>query len=326
MILLNSIWLFALAALGIPVAIHLWNIKRGKTLKVGSISLITAASQNSRSFKLHDLLLLLLRCLLLALVAFVLAMPLWQRHINTSQIKGWVLIPKEDIKESYQKFKLEIDSLNKAGYEFHYFNKGFGKADLNKILSDTTSFKHHGKASYWSLIQQLDGQIPSSLSVYLFTPNQASYFKGEKPEVSLNLHWRVYTSADSTSSWIAKAWLTNNGNMQVVRGDSKPGGTNYINYPLGPGSVKHDTSFVYEMKSGKLVINVKKSYQVLAFDTSTWHFAIYDDRNSPDAGYVKGLWSRLFSLQTIKQLLNNMLMQAKYLLIKTGYSGYQISL
>ncbi|MGZ3929211.1 MAG: BatA domain-containing protein, partial [Mucilaginibacter sp.] len=118
MILLNSIWLYALAALCVPVAIHLWNIRQGKTLKVGSIALINTSSQkSSRSFKLHDLLLLVLRCLLVALLAFVLAMPLWQRHISSSGKKGWVMLPKENLTEAYQKFKPEIDSLTKKGYE-----------------------------------------------------------------------------------------------------------------------------------------------------------------------------------------------------------------
>src|SRR6202000_2638344 len=142
MILFNPIWLFALAALSIPVAIHLWNIRQGKTLKVGSISLITVSSQKrSRSLKLHDLLLLLLRCLLLALLAFVLTMPFWQRNINPSSIKGWVMIPKENLKESYQKFKPEIDSLTKAGFEFHYFNKGFEKRKLSEVLADSSALK-----------------------------------------------------------------------------------------------------------------------------------------------------------------------------------------
>jgi Aerotolerance regulator N-terminal len=285
MILLNSIWLCALAALSIPVAIHLWNIKRGKMLKVGSISLITAASQNSRSLKLHDLLLLLLRSLLLALVAFVLAMPLWQRYINTSPIKGWVLIPKENLKETYQKLKPEIDSLNKAGYEFHYFNKGFEKADLSKILLDTTSFKHNGNASYWTLIQQLGGQIPSSLPVYLFTSNQASCFKGEKPEVALNLHWQTYVSVDSTSSWIAKAWLTSNNDIHVIEGNSKPAGTFYADYTMQAGN-SGNTPFVVNTDNGRLTVSLK-NVNAIAVDTSTWRFAIYADRNSPGAGYVK---------------------------------------
>jgi hypothetical protein len=285
MILLNSIWLFALAALGIPVAMHLWNIKRGKTLKVGSISLITAASQNNRSLKLHDLLLLLLRCVLLALIAFVLAIPFWQRHIDASQIKGWVLIPKGSLKESYQKFKPEIDSLNKAGYEFHYFNKGFEKADLNKILTDTTSFKHVSSASYWSLIQQLDGQIPSSLPVYLFTSNKASYFNDEKPEVSLNLHWQTYTPVDSTSNWLAKVWLTNSNDIHVISGNSKPTETFYTHYIVQPGNPKN-TPFVVNTDNGRLTVTLKNANSIAA-DTATWRFAIYADGNSADAGYVK---------------------------------------
>jgi hypothetical protein len=35
MLLTTPIWLFALAAIGIPVMIHLWNIKPGKTLEGG---------------------------------------------------------------------------------------------------------------------------------------------------------------------------------------------------------------------------------------------------------------------------------------------------
>src|ERR1700741_1943759 len=121
MIFLHPIWFFALAAISIPVAIHLWNVRKGKTLKVGSIALVTAASQKRNlSRRLNDVMLLLLRCLLLVLSAFILTMPLWKRNSNSSKTKGWVLIPKESVKETYQRFKPKIDSLNKAGFEFHY--------------------------------------------------------------------------------------------------------------------------------------------------------------------------------------------------------------
>jgi len=286
--LLNSIWLFALAALSIPVAIHLWNIRPGKTLKVGSTSLIhTSAQKSSRSFKLHDVLLLLLRCLLLALVAFILAMPVWQKYISSSSIKGWVMMPKENIKESYQKFKPEIDSLVKAGYEFHYFNKGFQKADLSQIMAEKIAKPIDTvDASYWSLVQDLDGQIPSSIPVYLFTPNKATYFYGKKPEVSLNLHWQTYVPIDSVSTWIAKAWLSNNNDVQVVQGTSKPSGTYYTNYTIRSGE-QRNSSFVVNGNNGQLSISLKNSGQQVAVDTSTWRFAIYSGANNPDVAYVK---------------------------------------
>lgn len=287
MILLNAIWLFALAALSIPVAIHLWNIRPGKTLKVGSIALINASAQkSSRSLKLHDLLLLLLRCLLLALVAFVLTVPLWQKQIKASSLKGWVLMPRENIKESYTKFKPQIDSLNKAGYAFHYFNKGFEKADLDKAITDTNRLNTTDPASYWTWIQQLDQQVPPALPVYLFTPDNIRHFDGEKPHVSLNLHWQTYTPADSTSTWIEKAWLTNTHAIRIVQGSSKPGGTEYSNFIIQSGD-QRNTPFTITTNNGQLTVGMKNADKQIVADTSTWRFAIYAEKNKPDAGYVK---------------------------------------
>ena len=95
---LNPIWFFGAAALLIPVLIHLWNIRSGKVLKVGSISLINAASRkSSRSFKLLDIPLFILRCLLLFILALLLALPVWQKKIEAAKVKGWVLFPKENL-------------------------------------------------------------------------------------------------------------------------------------------------------------------------------------------------------------------------------------
>jgi len=293
MIFLHPIWFFAFAAISIPVAIHLWNIRKGKTLKIGSIALITAASKKrSLSRRLNDVLLLLLRCFLLILVVFTLAAPLLRRKSNSSKTNGWVLIPKESVKEAYQKFEPKIDSLIKTGFEFHYFNKDFAKADFNKALADTAHYQN-SDASYWSLIQQLNGQVPPSLPVYVFTSNGTSHFAGEKPEVSLNLHWQTYTAADSVSKWIAKAWLMNSGNIQIVEGNSNPGGTIYKNYSIRSGD--QSTNYSVHSDNGKLSVGLKSSNDQVPVDTSTWRFSIYANKNSPDAGYLKA------ALQSITQ-------------------------
>ncbi len=303
MILLNPIWLFALAALSIPVAIHLWHVRPGKTLKVGSISLINSSSQNSRSIKLHDLLLLLLRCLLLALVALVLTMPLWQKKINSSGIKGWVIMPAENLKESYQKFKPQVDSLTKAGYEFHYFNKGFQKAALSEVLADGKGLKKDStnSVSYWTLLQQLDAQIPSLLPVYLFTENRVGHFKGDKPQTVLNLRWQTYMPADSTSTWLSKAWLTDNNDIQVVQGNSKALGTYYTNYTIKSGE-QRNASFVVNTENAQLNVSLKGSNQITV-DTSTWHFAIYAEKNSADANYVKAALTSIIQFTKHKAII-----------------------
>jgi hypothetical protein len=270
-------------------------------LKVGSISLITVSSQKkSRSLKLNDLLLLLLRCLLLALVAFVLAMPWWQRY-TSSAVKGWVLIPKEDLKETYQKFKPAIDSLTKAGYDFHYFNKGFEKADFSKALADTTIYTNTN-VSYWSLMQQLDGQVASTLPVHLFSSNNANHFTGKKPEISLALHWQTYAPADSVGTWIEKAWVTNNNDIQIVEGNSKPSGTFYTEHTIRSGD--QQTPFVVHTDNGEVIVGLKNSNESVAVDTSIWRFAIYADKNSSDAGYVKAALASIVQFTRHKALIN----------------------
>jgi hypothetical protein len=287
---LNPIWLFAAAAVVIPVAIHLWNIRPGKVLKVGSISLMDAASRkSSRSFKLLDIPLFILRCLLLALLALLLALPVWQKKLQAARVKGWVLIPRETFRESYPKFKPTIDSLNKAGYEFHFFNKGFAKSDLNEILAhpnDSVSTLNTKPVNYWGLINQLDTLVTSSLPLYIFTPGQAPYFKGQKPEVSLNLHWHTYIPADSTRSWIDGAWFNNDNTIRVVQGNSGPSGTSYSYATIKSGD-QPASPFTVNVNNGRPVVSLKKGdLAPVPVDTATLRIAIYKGNNTADAAYL----------------------------------------
>ncbi len=285
---LNPIWLFAIAAISIPVVIHLWNIKAGKTLKVGSIALITAAAQkSSRSFKLNDLLLFLVRCLFLLILAFLLAMPVWQRYLSNNKAKGWLLIPKENLKESYTQFKPAIDSLTKAGYEFHYFDKDFAKVDLNKVLLDSALKDQPKEVNYWNLVTGLNEKLSADIPAYVFTSNQARYFTGNKPSVSLNLHWQTFTPADSTSTWIESAWFTNNNSIKVIEGNSKPSGAYFTNYIIqSEGDPK--SRFTVDVNHGKPVISLKGAPQkVTTIDTSSLKIAIYADQYKAEASYLK---------------------------------------
>ena len=288
--LLTPIWLFAIAAISIPVVIHLWNIKPGKTLKVGSISLFNAAAQkSSRSFKLNDVPLFLLRCLLLVLLALLLAVPVLQRSATSAKIKGWLLIPKENIAETYHQFKPAIDSLSKAGYEFHYFNKRFAKADLKLVLTDSVKQTRPEEkiANYWSLITQLNEQLPAGVPVRLFTPNQIRYFAGSKPEVSFNLYWQTYSPADSVSSWIQSAWFTNSNAIKVTEGNSKPSGTWFTSHIIQSGE-EANLPFIVSVNNGNPLISLKNSDQKpMIIDTNAQRIAIYTDKFGADAAYLK---------------------------------------
>jgi hypothetical protein len=303
MLFLNSTWLFAIAALSIPVAIHLWNIKQGKTLKVGSIALINEAAQkSSRSFKLHDLVLLLLRCLLLLLLALLLAVPVWQQGLSSAKTKGWLLIPKENISEGLHQFNPLVDSLTKAGYEFHYFNKGFAKADLKKLRADT-SLKDKPQTddpNYWNRVNALGQQLPTSMPVYLITPNGASHFGGNKPSVALNLKWKTYIANDSVSTWIAKAWFTDSNDIKVIQGSSKPSGTVFASYTIASGAAANSL-FEVGTANGNPTVKLKNGDQsAVVIDTATLHLAVYTDKYNADAGYLKAALQAIANFSKLK--------------------------
>jgi hypothetical protein len=291
---LNPIWFFGAAALVIPVLIHLWNIRPGKVLKVGSISLINAASRkSSRSFKLLDVPLFILRCLLLLLLATLLALPVWQKKLQAAKIKGWVLFPKETFRATYKKFKPQIDSLTKAGYEFHYFNSGFAKSDLKLILLNA---KDSIKAplpdastpppDYWNLARELNNQVSSTLPVYIFTQNQATHFAGSKPQVALNLKWQTYTPADSVSTFIHQAWFTPLGDIRVVQGNATPIGIRYTYSNVKPDG--GNAAYNITTANGRAQINLPNSKQPpVEVDATTQSMVIYTDNYTTDAGYLK---------------------------------------
>ena len=197
--LLQPIWLFALAGLSFPVVIHLWNQRPGKTLRVGSIALVAEnAVTRKKHIQLTEILLLLLRCILLACIAVALALPFRRRPLNTAS-KGWVLLSRQQPDTAYRHFKPVIDSLLQAGMEFHYFEEGFKKGQLADALQQPPD-SNTDQVSYRRLAALLNQQVAAALPVYIFTDNLLRNFSGQRTAVALNLHWYTYTPAGTVPS------------------------------------------------------------------------------------------------------------------------------
>jgi hypothetical protein len=127
-----------LAAIGVlvPILVHLWNIKSGKTLKIGSVALLGLPSnQRSRSLKITNWPLLLLRCLLIFLIAFLLAAPAYRTKQSTSAKPGWILVEKANLPKLWNSNKKQLDSLILKGYELHDFDVNFARIDLKDTLT-----------------------------------------------------------------------------------------------------------------------------------------------------------------------------------------------
>ena len=77
---LNPLLLFGLAAVAVPIIIHLLNRRKFRKIDWAAMKFVKLSiDQNQRRMKLEDLILLLLRCALLALLALALARPVMRQ-------------------------------------------------------------------------------------------------------------------------------------------------------------------------------------------------------------------------------------------------------
>ena len=297
--LLNPIWLFGISGILIPLIIHLWNIKTGKTLKVGSIVLMGESSrQNSRSLKLMELLLLFLRCLVIILLSVLLAEPVWKSKQTEQFNKAWILIERNAFAETYGNFKAEIDSLSKAGNELHLFEPGFEKVVLEDILADTTSADTTAKLPLWSLVRLMEQQIPKGSKAFIYTSDRAHRFKGSRPASPTAISWKTFTPADSTFRWIDHSYLTSLGNIRALVTESNPRQNSVRAIDISPGN--ESSGLQASISNGKP--QVKLNDQTAISDTSTLTIAINAEGFLNDAEYLRAAIDAIqkYTLRKIK--------------------------
>ena len=134
MAFLNPLILFGLLAAGIPLIIHLWNRRQAVTIDFSSLMfLVTAHRQNVKRLQLKQLLILLLRMLIIALIALALARPFLTLGLPLAAVRAKtdvVIVLDNSFSMAYQ----DVDGV--------WFGKAKKKA--NEILS---SLRHGDSAS-----------------------------------------------------------------------------------------------------------------------------------------------------------------------------------
>lgn len=111
MAFLNPFFLFGLLAAGIPLIIHLWNRRRVVTVDFSSLMFLMAAHrENARRFQLRQLLILLLRMAIVALIALALARPFLTLGLPVASVRA-----KTDIvivlDDSYSMAHQDVDGI-----------------------------------------------------------------------------------------------------------------------------------------------------------------------------------------------------------------------
>ena len=261
--ILSPLALFAALGILIPVLIHLWNIKSGKTLKIGSIALLgDPSNQRSSSFRITDWPLLLLRCLLILCVAMILADPVHQAKLDVSERPGWILVEKGYFKKLWNSQRKQLDSLLAKGYEIHDFDVNFRKLELADTLSVFSS-SAEAPLTYYGLLKQLETQLEPGRKVYLYVHNRSARFASKAPQVKLDLHWNLLPAATADTSWNVGLYQTVNQTVAGVTAHSSATGTYY------------QTAILKASDTAGMVV-----------DTTTIQVQIYAEPGTKDAQYV----------------------------------------
>ncbi|SHK37960.1 N-terminal double-transmembrane domain-containing protein [Maribacter aquivivus] len=176
-------YLWALLGLLVPIAIHLWSKKEAKTIKIGSVQLLSESkSRQSSSIQLNEWWLLLLRMAIISLITLVMAKPQWQSKVNNSKLT--YIVEPEFAKN--EKFMARFNDLQ-ADQEIRLLQSGL---PINNI--EYTNSEDFRSADYWSLASEMDALQTDSIIV--FSNGYAKGLKGARPETNHDINWIVLDS------------------------------------------------------------------------------------------------------------------------------------
>ncbi|MEM9389198.1 MAG: BatA domain-containing protein, partial [Bacteroidota bacterium] len=173
----NPAYLWAFMGLIIPVAIHLWSRREGKIIKVGSIRYFPRSeSKKSRSIRLNELVLLLLRSVLVSLLVFALA----GLKMPADEVKKPAVLVDSEILRNGEYSEL-MDSLRQTGQEMRWFAPQF------PVIDDSYDSGMITKADYWDLIAAIDQLGLDSITVY--SKSRVSDFRGDRSGLTTVVDW-----------------------------------------------------------------------------------------------------------------------------------------
>jgi len=193
MFFLNPICLWALLGLAVPLAIHLWSKKEGKTIKIGSVQLLKKAdAKQSSSVKLNEFWLLLLRLFLISVLILIISNVRFRKKIDNVAI---TYIVESSLLQN-KEFKSILDTISTKS-SIRLLQDGFPEYDLETDQEFASTIPN-----YWQLAREMQS-LPSD-SIIVFTNAYQSGFKSLRPEISGHIEW-IPISIDKTSKHLLEA-------------------------------------------------------------------------------------------------------------------------
>lgn len=169
--------LFALAALSLPLLIHLIRRPQRQLRDFAALRWLAERNRPREKLRWHERLLLLLRLLLLAVLAALLALPAW-RASPLPAGTAWVLVTPGVDAETAQR------SVDLPAAEWHWLAPGFPQ-----LIA--AAEPPPAAPEFASLIRELDQQLPPTTAVTIIVPAVLSGLDGGRLRLQRNVDWRV---------------------------------------------------------------------------------------------------------------------------------------
>lgn len=119
MALLQTNMLWGIMAIALPIAIHFWYQKKGKTISWAATRWLSEQTTlQHRGLRLHEIGLMLVRCLLVIMLALILAKPVWNwlnSDMETSHIH--LVQPDRQVADNY---RFELEKAIRRGDEVYW--------------------------------------------------------------------------------------------------------------------------------------------------------------------------------------------------------------
>ncbi|HEU4700823.1 MAG TPA: BatA domain-containing protein, partial [Gemmatimonadales bacterium] len=179
-------WLAALAALAVPLALHLWARRPGRVVRVGSLRGLEAAPARARALRLTDPWLLLLRLLLLAALVLALAGP-YRAGAGRGRPVTWALVDPALPGDPTARAALAplLDSLRRTGTPLRLLAPGLPALDA----TDTTATP--AAADAWAVLREADAQLAPGSRIVVLAPDGFTRVSGERPRLRAAVEWRA---------------------------------------------------------------------------------------------------------------------------------------
>lgn len=173
---LSFLWpaaLVAIAAIALPLLIHLSRRSEQKLTDFAALRWLRANLRPRRKLLLQERLLLALRILLLIAVALFLAQPVW---LKSPAAEHWIVVVPG------AQYQAEKDLPEGKNVHWHWLAPGF--PELDQIPNTTV-------LPISSLLRELDARLPKNTRITVLAPSLLSGLDAERVQLSRVVDWRI---------------------------------------------------------------------------------------------------------------------------------------